>query len=87
MELLSLHSQLHELETRRSHVVAAGGPEETLLQLVMEISAVQQQVSFSTHLIPWPLQLLWSLPVSMALYNMYHAQTHTHTHTLSLSLD
>ena len=45
VDLLSLHSQLHELETRQAQMAGSGGQhEEAMLQLVMEISAVQQQV-------------------------------------------
>lgn len=49
VELLSLHSRLYELETRQAHMAGSGGQgEEAMLQLVMEISAIQQQVGHMT---------------------------------------
>lgn len=49
VELLSLHSRLHELETRQAHMAGSGGQgDEAMLQLVMEISAIQQQASHMT---------------------------------------
>ncbi|CAI8040734.1 hypothetical protein GBAR_LOCUS22649 [Geodia barretti] len=46
MDLLSLHSQLYQLETRQSHLTSSpdNTDEGTLLQLVMEISSLQQQI-------------------------------------------
>lgn len=47
--LLSLHSQLYQLETQQAQLTSAGHHDEgTMLQLVMEISALQQQVSHVT---------------------------------------
>ena len=49
VELLSLHSRLYELETRQTHMAGSEGQgEEAMLQLVMEMSAIQQQVSHMT---------------------------------------
>lgn len=49
MELLSLHSRLYELESRQTHMAGSEGQgEEAMLQLVMEMSAIQQQVSHMT---------------------------------------
>ena len=50
MDLLSLHSQLYQLETRQSHLTSSpdNTDEGTLLQLVMEISSLQQQACHVT---------------------------------------
>jgi hypothetical protein len=45
VELLSLHSRLYELETRQAHMAEAGGHhDDVMLPLVMEMSALQQQI-------------------------------------------
>ena len=45
-ELLSLHSRLYQLETQQAHLSSSSPTDEgTLLQLVMEISSIQQQAS------------------------------------------
>ena len=49
VELLSLHSQLYQLETQQAQLASAGHHDDgTMLQLVMEISSLQQQASHMT---------------------------------------
>ena len=44
VELLSLHSRLYELETRQTQMAEGGHHDDAMLPLIMEISALQQQV-------------------------------------------
>ena len=53
VELLTLHSQLYQLETRQAQLASSGHHDDTaMLQLVIDISSLQQQVrSCDTHMI------------------------------------